>query len=63
MAEQTTPGAEARANGRNLAPYNCAFCGFWHLGHPPTMTGIELLARYLRFGSQKLAHESGEVAT
>jgi hypothetical protein len=56
----------ARANGIGLSAYPCPFCGadevcFWHVGHAPAMATVELLARYLRFGSEKLSHDSGEV--
>lgn len=56
----------ARAGGVPLSAYPCPFCGvdercFWHVGHAPAMATVELLARYLRFGSDKRSHDPGEV--
>jgi hypothetical protein len=56
----------ARGQGTALSAYPCPLCvdgdrRWWHVGHPPTMATVELLARYLRFGSVTPPHESGEV--
>lgn len=57
--------ARARSHGVNLSAYPCPFCAgveaWWHLGHPPTMAHVELLARYLRFGSEKPSHVDGGI--
>jgi hypothetical protein len=56
-------GRRLRAQGVDMSAYPCPFCGgtWWHLGHPPAMAHIELLARYLRSGSEKLSHVDGGV--
>jgi hypothetical protein len=56
-----------RASGVGMSAYPCPFCvpseggPWWHLGHPPAMATVELLARYLRFGSEALSRGRGEV--
>lgn len=37
-----------RASGVAVSPYRCPFCRGWHVGHPPSMETVELLARVIR---------------
>lgn len=39
---------DARARGVRVSPYRCPFCGGWHVGHPPSLVGMQALARAIR---------------
>jgi len=38
----------ARAEGIALHPYRCPFCGAWHVGHVPSVRGVEAIAAAIR---------------
>jgi hypothetical protein len=37
-----------RVEGHEVSAYRCPFCGSWHVGHVPSVEGLEQLARAIR---------------
>lgn len=38
----------ARAFGRDISPFHCPFCGWWHVAKPPSMDRVAEIALAIR---------------
>lgn len=50
IGEARRAACRMRRQGHPVSQYPCCWCHCWHVGHPPGMHTVRMLARYLRFG-------------